>query len=174
MTLYPGSMHRSGVRALLAVLGLFLTGCLYHFAGGGLPPHIKTVAVLPFDNETPQPTLQRELYDLMRRDVENRLGLREAAEGKADAIVRGKILRYDPDIPAAYSADRTSQATTTERKLQITMDVEIVDQTTGRTLWTRRGLLEEGTYAERAEADGRHQALLKAVNDIIAGAQSQW
>src|ERR687890_679440 len=115
-TLFPGSMHRSGARLLLVSAALLLSGCLYHFAGGGLPPHIKSVAVLPFDNETPQPTLQRELYDLMRRDVENRLGLREAAEGKADAIVRGKILRYDPDIPAAYSADRNAQATTTERK----------------------------------------------------------
>lgn len=167
-------MHRSGARLFLALSALLLTGCLYHFAGGGLPPHIKSVAVLPFDNETPQPTLQRELYDLMRRDVENRLGLREVAEGKADAIVRGKILRYDPDIPAAYSADRNAQATTTERKLQITFDVDIVDQTTGRTLWSRKGMLEEGTYAERAEADGRRQALTKAVNDIIAGAQSQW
>ncbi len=174
MTLYRGSMHRSGGKLLLASIALLLTGCLYHFAGGGLPPHIKSVAVLPFDNETPQPTLQRELYDLMRRDVENRLGLREAAEGKADAVVRGKILRYDPDIPAAYSADRNAQATTTERKLQITMDVDIIDQTTGRTLWSRKGMLEEGTYAERAEADGRRQALTKAVNDIIAGAQSQW
>jgi hypothetical protein len=35
-------------------------------------------------------------------------------------------------------------------------------------------MLEEGTYAERAEADGRRQALTKVVNDIIAGAQSQW
>ena len=174
MTRYRGSMLRSGGRLVLACSALLLTGCLYHFAGGGLPPHIKSVAVLPFDNETPQPTLQRELYDLMRRDVENRLGLREAAEGKADAIVRGKILRYDPDIPAAYSADRNAQATTTERKLQITMDVDIIDQTTGRTLWSRKGMLEEGTYAERAEADGRRQALTKAVNDIIAGAQSQW
>jgi len=174
MTLYPGSMLRFGGRIVFALSALLLTGCLYHFAGGGLPPHIKSVAVLPFDNETPQPTLQRELYDLMRRDVENRLGLREASEGKADAVVRGKILRYDPDIPAAYSADRNAQATTTERKLQITVDVDIVDQTTGRTLWTRRGMLEEGTYAERSEADGRHQALTKVVNDVIAGAQSQW
>ena len=109
--------------------GLLLTGCLYHFAGGGLPPHIKTVAVLPFDNETPQPTLQRELYDLMRRDVENRLGLREAAEGKADAIVRGKILRYDPDIPAAYSADRDEKSSDTERKLQNTHAVGVAGRT---------------------------------------------
>ena len=174
MTPFQDSMHRFGGKLLLVLTGLLLTGCLYHFAGGGLPQHIKTVAVLPFDNETPQPTLQRELYELMRRDVENRLGLREAAEGKADAVVRGKILRYDPDIPAAYSADRNAVATSTERKLQITLDVEIVDQTTGRTLWTRKGMLEEGTYAERAEADGRHQALTKVVNDIIAGAQSQW
>ena len=71
------------------------------------------------------------------------------------------------------SADRT-RALSTERKLQVTVDVEIVDQTTGRTIWTRKGMLAEGTYAERAEADGRREALTKVVNDIIAGAQSQW
>jgi hypothetical protein len=152
-----------------------ITGCLpYGFAGGGLPQHIRTVAVLPFDNDTPAAGLQRELYDALRREVLARLGLREAAEARADAIVRGRIIRYDVDIPVAYSAGAPNEQTSTRRKLQIAVDVQITDQSTGRTLWERRALNEEGEYAERDEVGGRRQALTKIVDDIIAGAQSQW
>lgn len=146
---------------------------MYGFAGGGLPPGIHTVAVLPFDNETPASALQQELYDRLKKDVEGRLGLHDATEDKADAIVKGTIVRYEPDIPVAYSAD-PAQSTSAQRKLQITVDVEIVDQRTGRTIWAQKGLMREGTYTERGEDDGRRQAVEKIVNDVIAGAQSQW
>ncbi|MFL5579654.1 MAG: LPS assembly lipoprotein LptE [Gemmatimonadaceae bacterium] len=150
-----------------------LVGCLYGFAGGGLPKHIRTVAIVPFENETPSPEVQRELYDQMRRDFRGRLGLRDASETRADAIVRGTITRYDADVPIAYSANRT-QATTARRKLQIAVDVEIIDQTTGRVLWSRRGLIGEAEYAERAEAEGRLRAVQEIVGDMVEGAQSQW
>jgi len=161
----------SGARLFCVLL---LGACMpYGFAGGGLPPHIKTVAVLPFENETAASALQRELYDEMKREVEGRLGLRAAAEQTAHAVVRGRIVSYEADIPAAYSAD-PARATTARRRLQISVDVEIVDQTTGRTLWSRRGLSAEGEYSERSESAGRRQAVEKLVNDVIAGAQSQW
>ena len=146
---------------------------MYGFAGGGLPPNIKTVAVLPFENQTSLATLQRELYDPMRREVEGRLGLREASEKRADAIVRGRIVSYEPDIPVAYSSD-PSRANTAQRKVQITIDVEIVDQATGKMLWSQKGLMRDATYNEGSEADGRDDAIEKIVNDVIAGAQSQW
>lgn len=167
------SIRRSGVRTLCAVLALLFAGC-YSFAGGGLPPHIKSVAVVPFDNETSASTLQSELTNQMRREVENRLGLRAASQNKADAIVRGRIVRYEADIPVAYSADPTQSTTSAERKLQITVDIAIVDQSSGRTLWEQKGLTRDGTYAEGAEESGRRQAIEKIVNDVVAGAQSQW
>lgn len=166
-------MRRSGINTLLAALALLLTSCIYGFAGGGLPPHIKSVAVLPFENETSSATLQRELFEQLRHDVEGRLGLRQASEGRADAVVRGRITRYEVDIPVAYSSD-PARANTAERKLQITVDVEIVDQSTGRPIWSQKGLMREGTYSERSEAEGRREAIEKIVNDVIAGAQSQW
>jgi curli biogenesis system outer membrane secretion channel CsgG len=168
-------MRRSGVSTAVALLALSysLGGCIYGFAGGGLPSHIRTVAVLPFENETPAAGLQRELWDLMRREVENRLGLRAAAETRADAVVRGRITRYDPDIPVGYSAD-PNQALSARRRLQIAVDVEIVDQSTGKALWSRKGLMAEGEYAEQAEQSGRRLAVEKLVNEVIAGAQSQW
>lgn len=164
-------MRRSGVR--LWPLVLAQSACLYGLVGGGLPDHIDTVAVLPFDNDTPVSVIPRELLEALRPDIESRLGLRSVAEARADAIVRGRIIRYDPDIPVAYSAD-PNQQTSARRRLEIAVDVEILDQTTGKTLWNRRGLVAQGDYDEREEADGRRRAIERIVRDIIEGAQSQW
>lgn len=164
-------MGRSGLVSLLLAASVW--ACFpYGFAGGGLPGHIRTVAVLPFDNETSQSEIQRDLVVVLRRGVESRLGLRDASQDRAHAVVRGTILRYDADVPVGISAD-PSQASA-RRKLQIAVDIEIVDQTTGRTLWSRRSLVAEGEYNEGNEPDGRRTALEKLVNEVIEGAQSQW
>lgn len=166
-------MTRSGVRSAIALCWLLLVAGCYGFAGGGLPSNIKTVAVLPFDNETAVPELQREITEQLRREMQGRLGVRSASEARADAIVRGRILRYDADVPVAFSADQR-QSTTAQRRLQITLDVEIVDQATGRTLWQRRGLTADAEYQERGEPAGRRVAIERVVNEVIEGAQSQW
>jgi len=162
-------------RKLLAPLLLAggLTGCLYGFAGGGLPPSIKTVALLPFDNQTAEPTLTQEVANKVREAVESRLGLRQAPEARADAIVRGTIVRYEPDLPVQYTGDNR-QVNVTKRLVQITVTVEIVDQKQGKPIWQRSGLVVEGDYDPGQEADGRAKALDKLVTNIVEGAQSQW
>jgi hypothetical protein len=164
-------MRRSGILSLALLL---LSGCLYSLSGGGgLPGSIKTVAVIPFENQTASPELPNELHSELRDAVRSRLGLRDAPEGRANAVVRGTITKYEPDIPIGFSAD-PSRATQARRRLQIAIDVEIVDQITGKTLYERKGLAAEGEYAEREEAVGRKQAIQRLVNDIVQGAQSQW
>ena len=172
-------MQRSGrsVRtvALALAVAVFAAcgGIRYGFAGGGLPSNVRTMAVLPFENETTSPELQRELFEIMRRELQRRLGVRDASESRADAIVRGVIANYEVDVPVAFSAN-PSQAVSARRKLQITIDVEIVDQANGRVLFQRKAMRAEGEYAERDEPDGRRQALQRLVSDIVEGAQSQW
>ena len=162
-------MRRFGVLSVL-----ILSGCLYSLSGGGgLPRHIRTVAVLPFENETANPEVAGELHLVLRKTLGDRLGLREAPEGRASALVTGTIRKYEPDVPVGFSAD-PALATTARRRVQVIIDVKIVDQTTGKTLFERSGLSAEGEYAERAEPAGRKQALERIVNDIIEGAQSQW
>lgn len=166
----------SGVRALASALlsALALGGCLYGFAGGGLPPGIKTVAVLPFENLTPEPTLTRDIQDAVREAMEGRLGLRQAGEGSADAVVRGTISRYEPDLPVAYQGNANSQVQVTQRLVQITLAVEIVNQRTGRTLWERSSLTLDGNYDPGRELEGRQRAYERLVTNIVEGAQSQW
>lgn len=163
--------RRAATAMALLVLATAL-GC-YGFAGGGLPPHVRTVAVLPFDNESGSPELPRELQDALRDGMQGRLGLRDASEERASAIVRGRITRYEFDIPVAFSSD-PAQATSARRRLRVQVNIEIVDQVTGKVLWQRSGMTAEGEYAERNEAAGRKQAIDRIVNDVIEGAQSQW
>jgi len=159
---------------LVTLSTLALGGCLYGFAGGGLPPSIKTVAVLPFDNQTPEPTLTQEISQAVREAVEQRLGLRQSAESQADAVVRGSITRYEPDVPVAYQAGQDRDVNVTRRQVQITLTVEILDQKQGKPLWQRSGLVVKGDYDTGQEAEGRQQALDDLVQNIVEGAQSQW
>ena len=111
--------------------------------------------------------------DAFRAELHNRLGVREAPEARANAIVRGTIQRYEVDIPVAYSAD--NRATTTAlRMLQLVVDLELVDQVTGETLWERKGLVTDAKYEERGEPAARKEAIARVVNALVEGAQSQW
>ena len=86
----------------LASLGAALacSGCLYSFRAGSFPPpHIKTIAVAPFENETTRFELSGELYDQLFRNLPRALGIRTAGEDVADAVVRGTIVRYDVVAP---------------------------------------------------------------------------
>lgn len=167
----PGAVRSAVAVCLAGVLG---GGCLYGFAGGGLPSHIRTVAILPFDNLTSEPQLTQAVAEALRTAVQGRLGLRPASEASADAVVRGAILRYEPDIALSFQPGQSGNVNVTRRRLSITLRVEIVDQREGRALWERQSMTVDGEYEPNREAEGRERALNKLVTDIVDGAQSQW
>lgn len=158
-----------------SLLLLAATAC-YGFAGGGLPEGLRTVAVLPFDNQTAEPTLTQEINRAVRTAVESRLGLRPAAEDVADVIVKGVITRYDPDVPVAFTGvgGQNEQINVTQRRVQLTVQVELLDQKRNRTLFQQGGILVQGEYAPGQELQGRQRALDQLVTQIVQGAQSQW
>ena len=147
---------------------------MYGFAGGGLPPGIRTVAVLPFENLTSDPTLTSEINRAVREAVQDRLGLRQAGENQADALVRGTITRYEPDLPVSFTAGENNQVNVNKRLVQIVVSVEIYNQREEKILWKRDGLLVEGDYETGREAEGKKKALDRLIPNIVDGAQSQW
>jgi hypothetical protein len=116
----------------------------------------------------------------VREAVQNRLGLRQAGEELADAVVRGSIQQYNPDLPVTFTGTPTpgqqSRVEVTRRMVQISINVRIVNQREGKVLWERSALLVQGDYepGRESESAGRKKALEKLVNDIVEGAQSQW
>ncbi len=161
------------VGGTIALLTLATSACLYGFAGGGLPGHVQTVAILPFDNQTAEPALTSEVNDAVQLAMERRLGLRLASEETANAVVRGTIVSYEPDLLLSQVPGE-QQVTVTRRRVRLTVNIEIYDQVEGRTLWQRTGLVVDGEYQPPLEGQGREVALEKLVADIVDGAQSQW
>jgi hypothetical protein len=133
------------------------------------------VAILPFDNQTADPQLTQQVAAVIKDAFESQLGLRQAGEATADAVVRGAIVRFDTGLPLSVQPAGISSGTVvTRRRVQISLNVEVFDQREGRMLFQRSGLTVDGEYEPPHEEDGRTAALKKLVKDIVDGAQSQW
>lgn len=165
--------------ASLALLALLASGCMYRFVGGGLPAHVRTVAVLPFENESTQPLLETEIVQRLQTELPRNLGVRLADERRADALVRGRVLSYEE---VAASVRPTQDATQSEvpvvqRQVRISYELEIYDVREDRPLWTAQGQAALGNFLpERGETpqQGRDRAIRQLVDKVIEGAQSQW
>ncbi len=173
-TLFAHSRNATAwVRTVLLVTVFAFSGCYKFASSGGFPTDLKTVAILPFDNQTSSADVQRELSEAMRKAFHDRLNLRDAPEDKADVIVRGVIGQYEADVPAGISAN-PSQVNVSRRTLQLVVNVEIINTKTGKPLLKQDGMDSKGSYAEGREADGRKQAIETMVDQMIQRSQSQW
>ncbi|CAN5371684.1 hypothetical protein BH24GEM3_BH24GEM3_12780 [soil metagenome] len=181
--MFPRFRVRSGVlRAPLAsaalALVLLLGGCgVYSFTGGGLPRHIRTVAVLPFDNVTTQGLLSTDLQLALQEALPRNLGVRLADQSVADAVVRGRITGYNETTPNIRPATPGGAPAVIQQEIRITFEAEIYDLRENRPIWEARSLSGIGTFApERGEqfTTGKARAIEDLVRKLIEGAQSQW
>jgi len=172
-------MHAGVTRAVkVAVLGVTLlaSGCVYSFRAGSFPPpHIRTIAIELFDNDTPRFELTAEIYDQLLRNLPSALGIRTAGADVADAIVRGSIVRYDVVSPNYRAAGRGQPAIVLQRQVNIAVSIEIVDLVENVILWESSNVTAQGQFAEGTPEDGgRQQAIELLVQKIGDGAQSNW
>lgn len=169
----------SACRGAVIAAGLLLTACSYGLGGGGgFPSAIRTVCIEPFENQTDHGELTNEVFSQLTRDLPRRLGLRPAdCKGRADAVIRGKIVRYD-DAAVAYASNSSpyGQPVTDSQTKQVTVTlaVQIVDTKRNVYLWEGSGVTGIGSYTPPRDSDGRTAAVKKLVQAIVDGAQSQW
>lgn len=168
-------------RTTSSLLALALAGCTFGFSGGGLSRDIRTVAVTPFESSIADPTLPQQVTVAVKQAVESRLGLHAATEANADAVVSGKITRYEPDMPLAFtSGPRPVSGTAappdvTRRQVELSVDIQIVDKRNGRILWNGQSTVVSGEYDKGgSENDGRRRALDALIKKIIDGVHSAW
>ena len=148
---------------------------MYSFKTGSFPKEIKTIAVLPFENETTRLELTQELSDALR-DVPRALGVSLAAEGSADAILRGRITTYRLETTANRAAESGNTTEVLQRQVTIVLTVELVDVKKNEILWESTGLVGNGQYLEATETEdvGMKVALKLLRQKIVDGAQSTW
>jgi hypothetical protein len=171
-------LRRTTITSTCAAV-LLASGCSFGFSGGGLPPGIKTVAIADCLNNTADPGIAQFVRTGIQRAMEGQLGLRTASESQADALVHCTITRYDPDQPAVFSGTQgaagvPNQVNVSQRLLDLSADITVIEQKTGRTLWDGHSSTAQGTYATGRETDGRQRALDLLIKRLIDGVHANW
>jgi len=150
---------------------------MYSFqAGAGFPDYVKTVAIVPFDNNTNRPELTDEVFQALLRDFPRSQGLQPAGEDLADAVVYGTITRYTLTTPSYVAGAAGENPEVLQRQVNITVEVQIINLVDDEILWENRGISVQGQYLEESETEevGKALALELLVQRIIDGAQSNW
>lgn len=177
----PRRRTRATIRGVVlpvtaALLVLVPSACNYSFQAGSFPPpHVRTLAIEPFENETDRFEVAGELYDELVRSLPGALGVNTAGLDAADAIVRGSVTRYDVQAPNYRAGSGGQPAEVLQREVRIAIRVEIIDRVENVILWESSSETAEGLFAEGApEEEGRREAIEQLVQAIVDGAQSNW
>lgn len=170
----PGSLSRLAPLVLALLVG---SSACYSFTGGGLPGHIRTVAIQPFENTTVQPLLETDIQRELQTSLPRNLGVRLAEQAIADAVVRGTVVGYEEVAASVRPSDQGSErVTVAQRQVRITYNAEIYDLKQDRRIWSAQGQSVLGNYQPDSEtpAEGRQRAIREISTRMIEGAQSQW
>ena len=174
----PNRSRRSFLRAALPLAAFpLLASCNYSFiSGAGLPEHVRTLAVLPFDNETNRFELTQEVHEALLRQLPRALGLTQAGEETADAVVSGTIQRYELTAPLYRRGQQAESVEVLQREVVLVVSVELLDREAYTILWDQQQLRVVGQYLDASETEdvGRTEAIELLVQEIVDGAQSNW
>lgn len=173
--LRPSGLTRAASSLTPWVLVL-LGGCMYSLVQGGLPSHIRTVAVLPFDNSTPDAVLSTQVQQLLQARLPGELGVRLAAADNADALIRGRIVAIEEPPPTAQATPGRTGVEIVEREVRVVAETEIYDVRENRPIFRSSSLTGIGRYRPGAESSdiARTRAIAELARLIVQGAQSQW
>jgi len=177
--------HRVGTRklssarhprvALILALAVVGSGCNYSFRSGSFPDHIRSVAILPFENDTNNFQLSQDIHQELLRELPRALGVTNAGEDVADALVQGRIVRYDLTTPLFRPGAQADRVDVLQRQVSIRVEVELIDLVENVIVWDNRSLSTQGQYLEGdGEEVGRIEAIKLLVQRIVDGAQSNW
>jgi len=168
--------YRASARlVLLLLVTLAAAGCSYGFTGGGgFPSHIRTLYIAPLQNDTRQFDVDQQVYRALRERLPRALGVREAPERSADAVLRATIMRYED-----MAQTRPGEPGTVERvqnQVQITMSIQVVDVQNNEIIFESSGISGRGEYQPESQSDevARARAIELLIQQIIDSAQSQW
>jgi hypothetical protein len=160
----------------MGVLGVVLVvaGCgVYSTKPGRLREGLETIAVPIFENRTTEPGIEIQLTDTITEALIRDRTLRIVSENEADSLMLATIRRFRIG-EAFFGADRTAE----EYKVEIAVEVTIVDRAGGDPIVGPRTIRGEGSYyideGPEGEAAARDQATDQIVEGILGLVVEEW
>ena len=106
----------------------FFTGCFYKFNSVDIPPEVKTIKILTFDNKAryTNSRLSPQLAERLRQKIVSQTKLTQVNNDNADWEISGYISQYD----VTTSAISNQQVAT--NRLIVGVNITITDRVTGK------------------------------------------
>jgi len=165
---------RSFLPALVLLLATGLAGCTYSFTGSSVPPHLKTVSIPLFDDQSnsAEPTLREDITNRLIERFRQDNSLEVSDQGGSDAVLEGTIASLT-DQPTVVTAGESVQ----KARITITVSATFRDMKLKKTLFDRN-FTSWGEYDIGADPAIRMEALTTAIEklteDILQDAVSGW
>jgi Lipopolysaccharide-assembly len=142
----------------LVLAGLFCLlvtslGCGYHVAGKAarVPPDVKTLAVPIFKNDTRRYRIEQLLASAVTREFIERTNFRITPyPAQADAVLRGTV----KDVRSGVVTFDLNTGRATTQQIQVTADVELVDEHTHKVLFANHNYIFREQYQISQNASG--------------------
>ena len=129
------------VAASLAAGVVAAAGCSYSPSPSLVPTHLKTLAVPILKNETTEPNLEQEVTQaIVDRFVQDNK-LRVVAEGDADLVVSGSVVRYTNSV---FGFNAREQAE--EYQVAVAVRLTARDRVKNREMWRDDNLVHTTNY----------------------------
>ncbi|MEA1972810.1 MAG: LptE family protein [Candidatus Cloacimonadota bacterium] len=127
---------------LLLIITAF--GCTYSLYSNALP-HIKTVQIAEFENQSSEYVIEESLTDLLLQKFEQDRKLKIVTIN-SDCILEGEILDYSDEIKQYSSSDEIEQY-----EVKILFNITFTDLVKNEEIWSNDSLLLKEIYSTSSE-----------------------
>jgi hypothetical protein len=162
---------------LVMVIGLSgCAGCPYSFTGASVPPHINTIAIPMFDDQSGfgDPQLREILTDQVTQRFERDGNLRIAERNQADSILEGVITRVADEI----SIVEGGAARASVQRITITVRITWQDIVERKVIFENTvsnwGEYDVGAGGPAQRQEGINEAVEKLSDDILIATIARW
>lgn len=145
-----------------------LTACGYHFEGGEnkLPPEIRSIAIVVFENRTSEPRIENDFTNDLIFEFTRSKRLVIAEKESADAILTGIIAELGTETIA-----HTANIASAEQRVYVKLNVRLKRTDTGDTLWSDASFTEKEEYtvnADKTVTEANKRAAIKLISERAA------
>ena len=163
-------LRLSSFGALLIYSVVFLSGCGIYTLNPKGKSNIRTIAVEPFDNQTPEFGLADQVTEQVIDAFISDGNLKVVGNDAADAILVGSLTGYKRVVSQFDENDQGQSY-----KVQMDFSISLMNPHDQSEIW-KQAMPQEGIYdaASETEEDGKRRAAERLVEAILTKTTKSW
>lgn len=166
--------QKNGFFLLIALMTFLLNGCGYQIREAGTPVgiQIQSLAIPMISSSSSTLGFESEFTRQLRNEFIGHSRVPLVSESGAYAVLKGNVYRISTEA-LSYDVTKnivqgteTNYATTSSRRIRITLDMKLVERETGKVIWHDSRMEEKASYAVGADPLQNMHEKKEAIREI--------